>query len=648
MRVLNFALAAAACAVTAALAPNGALAMAKNATVMGQAELNATAAFTVFLPLTNQDKLEALLADLTNPQSAKYHQWLSTAQFKEQFGPSRASVARAKAMLEAAGLTVTAEKTQSLSVQGPVAKIQQLLGTRLERVQTARGNIKLAAHDDKLIMPASLAALGAVIPEFTSRFEAHMHHIALSADAAKTAAPGERLAAARSLFFPNDLRESYQVPSFTDEILPFRSITPAQLEGHGSTIGIVISSTILQSDINLSFNSTLGPDVNNFSGNTTVPVPVPIIEPVQGGSGAFAPNSDDADEASLDTQMSLGTAPGAQEIVYDIPELSDAAIMAAYTQVNEENRADVVSSSFGECELDFTAAANGGQDFTGILQAFHSLFVQGNAQGITFVASSGDNGARDCTSIAFDNNPTDGTNFVLGVENPASDPAVTAVGGTNLQVSPTPTPNDATYLSENANFDPRLPVQFDFGGGIAGSIGDNTWGSGGGFSTVFGKPLYQALVPTGSFSQRAVPDVSLMMGGCPGDADLVAQDCTKLPRSAAIIFVAGVPRAVIGTSSSAPQFAGVMAEFVQRFGRQGNVNPLLYGLATAQTLAGGVNAPASLQFFHRGATGNNNGFTVVPGQAYSEVLGTGTLIVKNFLGQPFAPQSGAPSTPSNP
>jgi hypothetical protein len=77
--------------------------------------------------------------------------------------------------------------------------------------------------------------------------------------------------------------------------------------------------------------------------------------------------------------MSLGTAPGAKEVLYDMPDLSDASIVAAYTQVDEENRVDVVSSSFGECELDFTAAANGGVDFTGILQTFHSLFAQGNA-----------------------------------------------------------------------------------------------------------------------------------------------------------------------------------------------------------------------------------------------------------------------------
>jgi len=66
-------------------------------------------------------------------------------------------------------------------------------------------------------------------------------------------------------------------------------------------------------------------------------------------------------------------------------------------------------------------AYNGGVDETAILKVFHTLFQQGNAQGITFVASSGDSGALACLSAAFVNNPTNGTSFVPGVENPASD-----------------------------------------------------------------------------------------------------------------------------------------------------------------------------------------------------------------------------------
>jgi subtilase family serine protease len=180
-------------------------------------------------------------------------------------------------------------------------------------------------------------------------------------------------------------------------------------------------------------------------------------------------------------------------------------------------------------------------------------------------------------------------------------------------------------------------------------VGNNTWGSGGGLSRIFSKPLYQYLVNTGSATHRAVPDVSLMMGGCPGDADLAALDCTAVPRSAAIIWFDGQPNLVIGTSSSSPEMAGVLALAVElNGGRLGNVNPLIYALSAIQTLAGGTRAPKALQYFHRNISGNNNGYTVRPGQAYSEVLGNSTLNVKNFLQLPLAAPAGTPNTPSNP
>jgi subtilase family serine protease len=347
--------------------------------------------------------------------------------------------------------------------------------------------------------------------------------------------------------------------------------------------------------------------------------------------------------------MSLGTAPGAKEIVYDMPALTDADIMAAYTQVNDENVVDVVSSSFGECELDFTAAANGGVNFTSVLKQLHQLFQQGNAQGITFLASSGDDGAPECIPPAFQSHPTTaGTTFVLGVNNPADDPNVTGVGGTNLQTTATPTANDVTYERENANFDPRLPAVSTIND-VTFEVGNHTWGSGGGFSQIFAKPAYQFLVNTGSTVHRSVPDVSLMMGGCPSDADFNKQNCSDLPRSATLIWDGGFPGLIIGTSSASPELAGVVAIAVERTGgRLGNINTLIYGLSAVQSLLGGANAPAPFQFFHRNVAGDNNGYKVVPGQAYSEVLGNGTLDVRNFLGLQGLPAAGAPGTASNP
>jgi subtilase family serine protease len=619
---------------------------------LGAAQPDAVAHFNVYLPLTHSAALEQLLQGQTDSTSPNYHQWLTPAQFKRQFGPSAADVARTKALLQAEGFTIVSEKTQSLEVEGAVSNVERMFNTRLQRVQTKQGRIKLAAAEGHLTLPQSLASMGAVIPEFTTHLAAHVHSKVLRP--LSVASPIFRLSSNDSFFYPNDLNEAYQLPSFRTEVAPPFSRHPAQIAGVGVHIGIVISSVIDPADLANTFNSTLplGGGLNliqAYSANSNLSVPTVTIRPIGAGSGPFNPATDDAAEASLDTQMSLGTAPGAQETLYDMEDLSDDQITAAYTAVDEDNSVDVVSSSFGECELDFTAAYNGGVDFTGILKTFHALFQQGNAQGITFLASSGDNGGVPCVSAAFANNPTNGTSFVAGVENPASDPNVTGVGGTNLQTTATPGVNDAAYSSENADFDPRVPAEFQISATTTVTVGNNTWGSGGGFSSIFYKPFYQFLVDTRSNVHRSVPDVSLMMGGCPSDADLAVQNCLLLPRSAVIVWIGGEADLLIGTSASSPEMAGVLALAVElNHGRLGNVNPLIYALSATQTLFGGTNAPPELQFFHREISGNNNFFTVQPGQAYSEVLGNSTLDVKNFLGLSFAAPAGAPDTPSNP
>ena len=652
MRIRSFVAGAVlgALAMTCVSLPGEASAAASMAQSLGAASQDATTHFSVYLPLTHTAALEQLLQAQTDEASPNYHHWLTPAQFKSQFGPSRADVARAKSLLEAAGFSVVGEKTQSLQVQGPVWAVEKAFATQLRQVKMPRGRTRLEASNHHLTLPRALSALGAVIPQFTPHLISHTH--SQPGRKLATLSPQARLSSDNSFFYPNDLNEAYQLPSFRTEVVPLHSRKPAQIAGVGSTIGIVISSVINPDDLAKTFNSSFlagGVPINQqYSKNSNLPVPTVTIRKVDGGSGPFDASTPDAFEASLDTQMSLGTAPGAKEIVYDMPDLSNDSVLDAYTAVVEDNEADVVSSSFGECELDFTAAYNGGTDFTAILKTQHRIFQQGNAQGITWLASSGDEGAAACVSKQFANNPTDGTNFVLGVENPADDPSVTAVGGTNLQTRATPGVDDAAYASENADFDPRLPALFLAGDQIV-SVGNNTWGSGGGLSQIFSKPLYQYLVNTGSAAHRAVPDVSLMMGGCPGDADLAALDCTAVPRSAAIIWFDGQPNLVIGTSSSSPEMAGVLALAVElNGGRLGNVNPLIYALSAIQTLAGGTRAPKALQYFHRNISGNNNGYTVRPGQAYSEVLGNSTLNVKNFLQLPFVAPAGTPNTPSNP
>ena len=381
--------------------PQSASAATHEAKVLGAADQDAVAHFNVYLPLTHTADLEKLLQAQTDSTSASYHHWLTPAQFKQQFGPNPADVARAKSLLQSEGFTIVSEKTQSLEVEGSVGNAEKLFSTRLNQVQMKRGNLRLAAAEGHVNVPQALARMGAVIPEFTTHLASHVHSASLRR--LPNASPMFRLSSNSSFFYSTDLNEAYQLPSFQTLVRSPFERHPQQIAGVGARIGIVISSIINPADLANTFNSdlNLGPGIDliqAYSANSNLPVPTVKIRPIGAGSGPFDPTTADGAEASLDTQMSLGTAPGAKETLYDMPDLSDDNIMAAYAAVDEDNEVDVVSSSFGECELDFTAAYNGGTDFTSILKTFHALFQQGNAQGITFLASSGDNGGVPCVS----------------------------------------------------------------------------------------------------------------------------------------------------------------------------------------------------------------------------------------------------------
>ncbi len=540
---------------------------------------------TVHLPLRNSDELDALLANQADEHSPSYRHFLSPEQFRERYAPSAADVNAAAATLQAAGFE-THLTSQTILAAAPQSTVERSFGVRL--LQSSMRNRAPLSADRAPTLPAALTKLGASVA--FSRFVYHVHSKLVS----KTPfAPDNRYGADGPYWF-TDLKEAYGYPSYR------------ALNGAGRTIAIVISSDVLDSDL-----------AAYFGHEKLSPVPVITRRPVNGG-GAFNPNSGDSFEASLDVQQSLGSAPGASLLLYDIPDLSDDNILLAYQAVVDENRADVVSSSFGLCELYYTAAYNSGVDYTSILKNFNDVFRQGNAQGITFVASSGDSGAYGCTDVS-------GTVITKGVENPADDPNVTGVGGTNLVTASITGSRRSTYVSENAYFDTFDPAQ--------GALPNEIWGSGGGISQIFKKPWYQALVNTRA-STRTVPDIALHMGGCPTGSLPCGPD-----RSAVITAVdeanVGGYYLLIGTSASAPEFAGLLAVTEQSLGtRLGNANGYIYALAAVFG-----------DRVYRHPPGNNGYPTR---HDYDYVLGNGTPRAAAFVLRPGIPLAGDPWTPSNP
>lgn len=571
------------------------------ASIQARVAADQTVSFDVYLPVQHRADLEQLLTSLNTPGSPNYQHWLTPEQFHQRFNATDADVAGIQRDLAASGLTSTLVDAQHLEVTGAAGVVERVFGTELHNAIRPDGQSHIAAVTRPLL-PASLSRLNAIPVGFSADIRMH-------SNAVRQAAPNNRYSPVGPYWF-TDLKQAYQFPSYKI------------FTGKGSHIAVLMSGGYSQADMDQYFGH------EKLTGNKA-----PDFKEID-IKGGLPFSADNSFETELDLQQTGGMAPDAKITLYNVPDLSDRNILRGLKRIVERNKDDVVNMSFGGAELLYTAAYNGGVDFTDILQMEDDVFAQGNAQGITFVASSGDSGGLAVPALpCLLKGATAGCgSYVPSVNFPASSPHVTGVGGTNLTTTSSTTNLASKYVSEQAFADP-LEADIFYGTPATGGV----WGSGGGDSVLFAKPDWQFLVKTGNARYRTVPDVAGHEGGCPGGA-LTCSDSD----SADLEVLGGEYVGVIGTSASSPDFAGLIALAVQRYGtRLGNANPFLYALSAAQKagLVQGV--------YNWNIPGNNGVFS--SGNAgYNRVLGNGTVNGAALLLEPGLPIAGNPQTPSNP
>ncbi|HVJ08200.1 MAG TPA: S53 family serine peptidase [Acidisarcina sp.] len=556
--------------------------------------------FDLYLPLQHESELDQLLNDLHDPDSSLFQQWLTPQQFAARFAPSTRLMNAISQELRGEGFKVIGVHTHSMHVAGTVGDVERVFSTRVAHASLANGKTVLAATQPLRLSPL-LTSAGAIVMDFSDTI--HMHSHAQFA----SAAPEDRYSSAGPYWF-DDLKQAYEFPSYQ------------VYTGKGARIGILMTGAYNPADMDLYF------------GHEKLSTPRIFEVEIRGGAPFDAIASL---ETHLDIQQAGGMAPGAEIVLYNLPDLSDASIFAGLTTIVESNAVDIVNMSFGSAELGYTAEYNSGVDQLGLLNVWDSLFKQGNAQGITFVASSGDLGAKSIPPPAcFDVAATSSCgSFRVSVEVPAASPHVTGVGGTNLITTYSALhPNlDSAYIKEAAWGDP-LQMDIFYRTPATGGY----WSSGGGTSIFFRRPQFQITSHTGS-RMRAVPDLALHMGGCPFGAEWPCHP----DRSSVVTVSGGTLYQVIGTSAASPAFAGLTALKIERSGhRQGNENYAIYALAAAQEKS------PTLRVFHTNISGFNGKYYTGP--RYNMVLGNGTLYGKDFILAPNVPSAGVPQTPSNP
>ena len=205
--------------------------------------------------------------------------------------------------------------------------------------------------------------------------------------------------------------------------------TTENITGAGRTLGIVTLASFTPSDA-FAYWSAVGLNVNSNR--------LKIVK-IDGGSGAPS-DASGSDETTLDVEQSGGVAPGAKMIVYECPNTNQGYI-DGFAKAIQSNAADSISTSWGFWEfyqgVEFSPVKDPLTGRTvGMTQAFHELFVRAALQGQSLFAASGDGGAFDVNrDLQCNPESTPACSTPLTVDNPASDTAITAAGGTTLPAS---------------------------------------------------------------------------------------------------------------------------------------------------------------------------------------------------------------------
>ena len=294
-------------------------------------------------------------------------------------------------------------------------------------------------------------------------------------------------------YTPQEMQKAYD----------FDTLISAGWNGAGTTIAIVDAYG----------SNTMSRDLQTFC--STFNLPSCTLNIYYPSGKPRRSDSNWAIETSLDVEWAHAVAPAAK-IALVVGK--DASLSSLYTciqyAINSISGVSVISMSFGLEEASWPKSGSA------TIAKYHALFQTAVNKSIALFAASGDNGATVANNIIY----------------PASDPLVTAVGGTSLYMN-----SDASYNSET------------------------TWsGSGAGYSITFTEPTYQT--GFGLNNKRDIADVAY-------NAD---------PDTGIYVKTGSSWWQVGGTSAGAPQWAGLAAIAVQYHGHTyGTINTNLYAINKA-------------------------------------------------------------------
>lgn len=544
---------------------------------------------------------------VTKKENANFHKYLTPDQFASRYGQSPSSVNQITKYMKKYGLKVATFKGNLImNVTGTTKNMEKAFHVKI--VNKNMDGSRQQVNQDAINLPKSLYSKIMSISGFGKL---------QSVKAAKA------IVTSSLKKMPNMGNFSEKTPNSTNttpqKFIKQYNVSPIYKSGknlgQGKTIGII------------SFTNVNNSDAYNFWKQMRIPVKSNRISVnhVDGKKGVWS----GYDETTLDIEQSGAVAPQANLRLYTSSGFSGVAAFNNIAAANAENKADVLSMSWGLGEAQIASWQKIKLLPKAYLKVLNLLFQQAAVQGISTFASSGDNGAYQGTQGKMSNG--------LSVNEPSASPYVTSVGGTTL-------PNNYRINGKTVKITKERAWGDDFlYPGIktlkTPSIikqGLYFMGGGGGFSKVQGLPAYQRGVSgtqtfrakqmwdynkgqlkaakkyktvTGIRSGRNLPDVS-------ANSDI--QTGYKIYISSPNNGGKGKWQKVGGTSVATPQIAAGSLLIGQSIGsRLGLMNPALYEFAQSS------NSP----FTTLDSASNNTNlyYTGQPGKLYNQTTGLGII-----------------------
>lgn len=523
----------------------------------------------VVLTPNNAKALQGELTSLYTAGSPNYHRWLAKGQFDARYSPTAAERAKVTAFLRSAGLTVSAGSSPFLlRATGTSSQIQAAFDTQLTRYRASNGTTFMA-NSSAVSVPSSTASAIQGVLGLSTTAKAHPEYQRPPViGSTKPAAPAYGAGVDGSGLTPSQLHGIYNAPT---------ALGP-RAEGKGVTAAVFELSGYRSSDITTWTHQYLGSTYKAPLKNINVDGG-PITPKCPSGDVCNPPGDYSGDiEVDADIETLLGQDPDLTQLdVYNAPnDETGLTIVDEYNRIAQDDTASVISTSWGECEQD---------EGIGAAEAEFLAFEQMALQGQSIFAAAGDTGAFDCLEDTGSPNMTD-----VAVDDPASQPLVTGVGGTSFE-----------SFDPQSNPHPTYPTGFETVWNVLGLCNASGSGlqeclavgaGGGGVSRFWQQPFFQMAPGTvnanskkapfcseaakGSFC-REVPDVS-------ANADEFtpySEYCTGNPNTnSTCATISPSWFGVGGTSLATPLWASIIAAWDSDHGdaRFGEAAATLYTL----------------------------------------------------------------------